>query len=188
MCVSPSGSSTILTGSWRPDTPLEIWDLGTGKALETVEWKESLLTSQQPCLLYASQFSKTPGNRYIAAGGSGANEARVFDRQAGAMTSHGGVGSGTALVGTVAGMARGVFAVDWSPVADLVAIGTGDGSVRILEVVERKKGDKEDESLASGPALEEISAPKAAEEDEEVEAEPERDVWDEAKDGKSDEE
>jgi hypothetical protein len=85
-------------------------------------------------------------------------------------------------------MARGVFAVDWSPVADLVAIGTGDGSVRILEVVERKKGDKEDESLASGPALEEISAPKAAEEDEEVEAEPERDVWDEAKDGKSDEE
>lgn len=181
VCVSPSGRATILTGSWRPEAPLELWDLGTGKVLDAVEWKESLLTAQQPCLLYAAQFSKLPGNRYMAAGGSGANEARVFDRQAGTMSSHGGAGSGTALVGTVAGMARGVFSVDWSPVADLVALGTGDGSVRILEVVERKNGDKDDDALA-GPTLEEVAAP----EDEAVEAEPERDTWDEERDGQSD--
>jgi WD40 repeat protein len=182
VCVS-SGRATILTGSWRPETPLELWDLGTGKALEALDWKESLLTAQQPCLVYAAQFSKLPGSRYVAAGGSGANEARVFDREAGTMSTHGGVGSGTALVGTVAGMARGVFSVDWSPVADRVAIGTGDGSVRILEVVERRSGDKDD-AAAVGPTLEEVAAP----EEEAVEAEPERDAWDDEKDGQSDDE
>ena len=49
---------------------------------ETVEWKDSLLASQ-PCLLYSAQFSKSSAGRYVAAGGSGANEARIFDRTGG---------------------------------------------------------------------------------------------------------
>ena len=75
------------------------------------------------------------------------------------------------------------------PVEEKVAIGTGDGSIRILQVVERKSGDEEEaqsggDAECEGPKLVDV---RAAEEDE-VEAEPERDVWDEAKDGKSDDE
>jgi hypothetical protein len=44
------------------------------------------------------------------------------------------------LIGTVTNMPRGVFSLDWSPTEDKVAIGTGDGSVRILAVVDRLGG------------------------------------------------
>jgi WD40 repeat protein len=148
--VNPStGKTTLLTGSWRPESPLELWELDSGALIEKVEWKESLLASQ-PCLLYAAQFSKNgvaDAGRFIVAGGSGANEARVFDRHAGTMTSHGGSegAGGTALVGTVTGMSRGVFSADWSPVADKVAIGTGDGTVRILDVADRASTDDDKE-------------------------------------------
>jgi len=194
VCVDPKTKrTTMLAGSWRAEAPLELWDLDSGKLLEQVPWKESLMANQ-PCLLYAAQFSKSGASpaRFVAAGGSGANEARVYDRMGGTMSSHAGVDRGpgnTALVGTVAGLARGVFSVDWSPVEEKVAIGTGDGSIRILQVVERKSGDEEEaqsggDAECEGPKLVDV---RAAEEDE-VEAEPERDVWDEAKDGKSDDE
>lgn len=124
--ATPSGGATIVTGSWRPENPLELWDLGTGKVLEQIDWKNSLLANQ-PCQLYAAQFSKASPH-YIAAGGSGANEARVFEK-----TETGE----TTLVGTVAGLPRGVFTIDWSPVSDRVAIGSGDGTIRILDVVDR---------------------------------------------------
>ena len=177
VCVDEAGRSSVLTGAWRPDSPLEIWDLDSAKLVESVEWKESLL-AEGSCLLYAAQFSKLAGHRYIAAGGSGANEARVFDRKAGTMTSHGGELGNTALVGTVAGMKRGVFSADWSPVADRVAIGTGDGAIRILDVVERRSGDED----PSAQLVDRKAATLAAAEEPEVEAEPEEE-WDEAKDG-----
>ncbi|CAM9158576.1 unnamed protein product, partial [Discosporangium mesarthrocarpum] len=31
----------VLTGSWRPKDPLEIWDYGTGQLVETVPWNRS---------------------------------------------------------------------------------------------------------------------------------------------------
>lgn len=34
-------------------------------------------------MIYAAQFSKEGGGRYIVAGGSGANEAKVFDHRNG---------------------------------------------------------------------------------------------------------
>jgi len=162
--LDPAGRTTLLTGSWRPETPLELWDLETGSLIEKVEWKESLLASQ-PCLLYAAQFSKFGGSgdagRFIVAGGSGANEARVFDRYAGTMTSHGGCtqAGGTALVGTVTGMARGVFSADWSPVADKVAVGTGDGTVRILDVVDRAGGQEYEKEGEDADAAVVVVAP-----------------------------
>jgi WD40 repeat protein len=172
--VSTDGG-TILTGAWRPGKPLELWDFGTGGLVEQIEWRDSILTSQ-PCLLYAAQFSKSGGGRYIAAGGSGANEARIFDRQAGTMTSH--AGGGNALVGTVANMVRGVFSVDWSPVADTVAIGTGDGGIRLLNVVEKSA---EDERVVE-VGTEEAKQTMAAEE----EVEPEEETPDDGKYGDSD--
>ena len=50
---------TIVTGSWRPENTLETWDMRTGTLIENIEWNNSAFSkSQEPCMLYAAQFSK----------------------------------------------------------------------------------------------------------------------------------
>jgi COMPASS component SWD3 len=71
----------ILTGSWRPTEQLQIWDFGSGNLIETLPWPLAL--GEEPCLLYAAQFSKNNGAEFIAAGGSGSNETRVIHRKTG---------------------------------------------------------------------------------------------------------
>ena len=161
MTVDGAGNATILTASWRPENPLELWDFATGNIIEQVEWKESLLASQ-PCLLYSGQFSKagplSKPARYIAAGGSGANEARILDRFAGEPNN-----PTTALVGTVAGLARGVFTIDWSPTADRVAIGSGDGTIRFLDLVQRSAEEVVGDSVARGMVIDASTEQEAQE-------------------------
>jgi len=121
----------ILTGSWRPEHQLEVWDLGSGAKVSDIAWHSSSSFSQvgQPaCMLYAAQFSKeaTGGAkaRFIAAGGSGLNEAKVFDHSA-----------GDATVGTITGLPRGIFTIDFSPDNQKIAVAGGDFSIRILDIV-----------------------------------------------------
>jgi COMPASS component SWD3 len=114
--------NTVVTGSWRANNQLELWDFGTGKKMSDVPWH--VMPNQPACMLYAAQFSKDVAGRFIAAGGSGANEAKVFDRL-----------SDNAIVGTVTGLTRGVFAVDYSPDEQKLAIAGGDASIRILDIV-----------------------------------------------------
>jgi WD40 repeat protein len=78
-------------------------------------------------MLYAAQFSKDPTGRFIVAGGSGSNEAKVFDHLA-----------GNSVVGTVTGLTRGVFSVDFSADGEKVAIAGGDSCIRILDVVNKR--------------------------------------------------
>ncbi|CAM9752483.1 unnamed protein product, partial [Chrysoparadoxa australica] len=94
----------VLTGSWRPNNPLELWDFGSGELIESIPWSASGGRSQ-PTLLYSCQFSPSvEGKQYIGAGGSGSNKAKIFDYN-----------NNNALVGTISGMARGVFSLDFSP-------------------------------------------------------------------------
>lgn len=46
-----------------------------------IEWNTSKfrVAGQQACMLYAAQFSKEGNGKYIVAGGSGSNEAKVID-------------------------------------------------------------------------------------------------------------
>ena len=116
----------ILTGSWRPEDQLEIWDFSTAKKITGIisfffftiysshifvfciddflwslsidsthlsvhaglcvrvvgiEWNTAKFSGagQQACMLYAAQFSKEGGGKYIVAGGSGSNEAKIID-------------------------------------------------------------------------------------------------------------
>ena len=50
MAVDSAGKATILTGSWRPEGPLEMWDFETGTLAAQVVWKASLIQNQ-PCML-----------------------------------------------------------------------------------------------------------------------------------------
>ncbi|CAM9514278.1 unnamed protein product, partial [Phaeothamnion confervicola] len=117
----------ILTGSWRPDNPLELWDYRSGRPIEAVPWSRSAAAVTQPTLLYAAQFSAGSGGKYIAAGGSGANEAKVFDHH-----------NENGLVGTITGLSRGVFTLDFSPDQEQkkLAVAGGDSSIRIIDIVE----------------------------------------------------
>lgn len=80
-------------------------------------------------MLYAAQFSKDGNGKFIGAGGSGANEAKVFDHR-----------NNNAVVGTITGLTRGIFAMDFSPDNQKIALGGGDACVRMLDIV--SKGDE----------------------------------------------
>lgn len=113
----------ILSGSWRPNNQLEIWDLRAGQKTIDIPWNTSTFTTGPACMLYAAQFSKDGNGRYIAAGGSGLNEAKFFDHA-----------NSNSVIGTVTGLTRGIFALDFSPDNCKVAIGGGDSTIRILDI------------------------------------------------------
>jgi len=118
--------NTILTGSWRIDKQLQLWDFRTEKLLETVPWRTGVSLAQ-PCMVYAAQFSKGEGSQMIAAGGSGANEAKLFDLR------HGSAGRGS-VFGTVMGLSRACYSVDFSHSGSMFACGGGDGCVRVMNI------------------------------------------------------
>jgi len=107
----------IVSGSWRPENQLQLWDLRTCTLLKNYNWTNA----SHPCLLYGTQFSKDVGATYIIAGGSGANEARLYKRESGEQ------------VGVVLGMKQGVYSVDFHPSKSQVAIASGDGTVRLID-------------------------------------------------------
>ena len=115
----------ILTGSWRPENQLQVFDFGSGQLIKDIPWfaSSTLAGSKQACMLYGAQFSKGEAGRFIAAGGSGVNEAKVFDHQ-----------NNDSVVGTLTGLSRGVFTLDFSPDGERVAFAGGDSTIRILDI------------------------------------------------------
>ena len=73
--------------------------------------------------------------RLIAAGGYNVNMAKVFDRTA-----------GNSIVGTLAGLSRGVFSVDFGP-ENRLAVAGGDAAVRLFDVVNEGDGGEFDRLL-----------------------------------------
>ena len=116
---------TILSASWRPKKQLQIWDFNSGKLIEDIPWHQSAVHSSRNAMLYTAQFSKNDAD-FIAAGGSGSNEAKVFDRTA-----------GNKLVGTVSGLSRAVFTVDFDHMDRKLAVAGGDTAIRILQIETR---------------------------------------------------
>lgn len=119
--ISQDGD-TILTGSWRMDKQVQLWDFRSERLLENIPWRVGRSLSQ-PCMVYAAQFSRTAGSTMIAAGGGGANEAKLFDRT-----------RGGAVCGVIAGLSRACYSIDFSGGGSMLAVGGGDGSIRVLDI------------------------------------------------------
>ncbi|CAE8662565.1 unnamed protein product, partial [Polarella glacialis] len=108
------------------DKQLQLWDFRSEKLLENVPWRTGVSLAQ-PCMVYAAQFSKDEGSTMIAAGGSGANEAKVFDRSSPPP-------GGPAAFGMASGLSRACYSVDFSNASNALAVAGGDGFVRVLNI------------------------------------------------------
>mmetsp|Transcript_38531 Transcript_38531/g.110608 ORF Transcript_38531/g.110608 Transcript_38531/m.110608 type:complete len:370 (+) Transcript_38531:116-1225(+) len=120
--------SQILTGSWRTENALQLWDFGAGndaEVAETVDWKSA--SSQSTCMLFAAQCSKDAASSMIVAGGSQENEAKFFTRPAD--------GRGVTPFGALIKLPKPVFTVDFSASSRMAAIGSADGQIRVLDIV-----------------------------------------------------
>lgn len=80
--------------------------------------------SSTPCLLYAGQFSKK-NNDIILAGGSNANEVKLFDKS-----------NNNKPFCCIYGLPREIDTVDFSHDDKLFAISGADGLVRVFRISE----------------------------------------------------
>jgi WD40 repeat protein len=109
--------NTLLTGSWRPREAIQLWDYTTGAQIQSMDWR-SATGGGDPCLVYSAQFSHS-GN-WIAAGGSGANEARVIKKSNGQ------------VLGEMYGFRKGIFSVDFAPDDSVLAV-AGSATFQLFE-------------------------------------------------------
>lgn len=105
----------VVSGSWRPTEQVQLWDYRSGELIANVGWP----AAREPCLVYAALFDRTGGR--IAAGGTGANEVCVFSRM-------------TLQPLGVAHLDGGAYGLDFSHDGDVLAIATGDSTVRAVAV------------------------------------------------------
>jgi WD40 repeat protein len=70
---------TLLSGSWRPKDALQLWDLGSGRLIDSFRWDVGL--GEPQTMLYAACFNGD--GSLAAAGGSENNEARVYNVKSG---------------------------------------------------------------------------------------------------------
>lgn len=50
--------------------------------------------------------------------------------------------AGNRLVGTIAGLSRGVFTLDFSPTGDKMVVAGADAAIRIIDVYDHVPGEK----------------------------------------------
>lgn len=121
----------ILTGSCRPDNQLQTWFIGTGENFSTIDWNEGgELGSPDPCSVYSCQFQKDAGS-LIVAGGAGYNEVKIFDH----INATGQISDYRwKPIAQINELSRACYSTDFSNKNDMIAMGGGDGVVRVFNV------------------------------------------------------
>jgi len=110
----------IITGSHRSKNSIQTWSLNKFELIDTFCWDESTL-------IYSLRLSNM-GGQYVLIGGSSKNEVRIFDR-----------GSKNIFVCGVSDLPKPCFSVDFSHDTKLIAVGSGDGHIRLFDLVLGKK-------------------------------------------------
>lgn len=107
----------VLTGSWRNKDQLELWDFGSRKKIQGIDWEYG--TNIESAYVYACQFSKKNDDDIIA-GCSNLNEVKLFDRTANYRE-----------YGKISGVDKGVFSVDFANNSETFSFCGGDGRVHV---------------------------------------------------------
>lgn len=110
----------ILSGSWRHEEQLQLWDIRTSQLVCTFPWP-ALGRDHEPCQVYAAQFSKSDNGATVVAGGSGANEVRAFSVE-------------TRKPIAALTLPKGIYGLDISTDGARIATAAGDHHVRVLEM------------------------------------------------------
>lgn len=107
----------VLSGSWRNEDQLEIFDLKMMKRIKILEWEEFEENSQmnRKSYVYTCQFEKNFGEK-IVAGSTGNNEIRVFD-----------VKQDFKCVDGLRDLEQGIFSLDWDKNGKCFVYGGGEG-------------------------------------------------------------
>eukprot|EP00899_Mesostigma_viride_P013180 jgi/Mesvir1/21863/Mv04240-RA.1 len=74
--------NTVLTGSWRREDPLQLWDYATGKLVQNIPFPQ--VDPTRACFIYSAKLGRGPSADLVAAGGSDSNEVRVLNYKTGA--------------------------------------------------------------------------------------------------------
>mmetsp|Transcript_6903 Transcript_6903/g.8417 ORF Transcript_6903/g.8417 Transcript_6903/m.8417 type:complete len:389 (+) Transcript_6903:75-1241(+) len=113
----------ILTGSWKSNDALQLWDFKSGKLIQSVPFRPPAEDKADaiPEMLYAAAFS--PDGKYIAAGGSGGSEARMFD-----------VAEKMKLVDEFDGGGKGVYSLHFSGNGRKLATGSGNDQIAVMDL------------------------------------------------------
>ena len=117
---------TLITGSHRSRDALQLWSLEYGKLIDTIEWDPE--KPGDSSLIFSAQFDK--GNRFIVAGGSGRNEARIFEKR---------MDKAYAFSCGVSDLPSSCSSIDVSSKENLIAVGSCDGICRLFEKIEKAK-------------------------------------------------
>ncbi|EFC50757.1 predicted protein [Naegleria gruberi] len=115
--IDIDSNNSILTGSWRPDDQLQLWDFGSGNLIENIP----IPHSGGPSTLnaYCAQFGDSSGS-ILAVGGSGTNEALIMTRSSGR------------IIGAIRELEKAVYCMAFSKNQHHIAVGCGTGSIYLL--------------------------------------------------------
>merc|ERR1711916_145695 len=117
---------------------VQIWDIREGNAVRSIYGPhicgdaldivgDEILTGSWRADTQLEVWSLSTGEKIQDVpwtAGSGANEAKVFDHA-----------KGNSVVGIVTGLSRGIFALDFSPTDNRLAVAGGDSSIRIIDII-----------------------------------------------------
>eukprot|EP01017_Pseudomicrothorax_dubius_P028162 TRINITY_DN3327_c0_g1_i1.p1 TRINITY_DN3327_c0_g1~~TRINITY_DN3327_c0_g1_i1.p1 ORF type:complete len:383 (-),score=65.79 TRINITY_DN3327_c0_g1_i1:132-1280(-) len=112
----------ILTSSWTDANQLQLYDLGTRKLIQTIDWMAGPKTYSDPVFLYSGQFSKIDGTVILGCG-SNTNEAKLFDQE-----------TGYKHIATITDISREINTVDFANKGGFFALAGGDGYLRMFNL------------------------------------------------------
>ncbi len=113
--------NTVLSGSWRPDNQVQLWDLRTTELDKNIPWGAPNATTGKNTMVYASCFGGDQ-KQYIAACGSDGNQCKIFDR-------------GTGEVYGAIDQSYASYCCDFAPGGRFVAFAGGSNDIRVCDVV-----------------------------------------------------
>lgn len=111
----------LLTGSFRHYDQLELWDFGTRKRIQNIDWEFGY--AKEDAYVQACQFSKA-NNESIVAGCSRLNQVKIFDRD-NEYKDYYKVDNGM----------KAIFSVDFANNENFFCYSDESGSVKLVRIV-----------------------------------------------------
>ena len=106
----------ILAGSYNIEEQVQVWSMSEGRSVFT----DSLKQGDKSCMVYSAQFSKVDNARAFAVGGMGSYQFHVYKTDE------------KRIVTSVNDIPKAVYGIDFAHGVERVAVGSGDGVVRVF--------------------------------------------------------